>query len=299
MEGRGGGKVLGALVVIVLALWAPATAPAEGEEDTGGFGAFRLEGSNGHSILVLASSKPHFEHGEVVVFLRGRNDGVTYLAPATVTATTIDADLGAVGGISVAFEPEGQPEQVHPSCDEGGSIEVQPGSWVGSIELAGEEGFTDVEAERAKATVSPFIDLICGGVGISESGGPGVPGARLVARSATKKHAAFLQVNQNRQGGPVRVEASLEERRGSLIVSRDLVHRYPGGAFSFDPQLRSAVLAPPAPFTGSATFHRDAKPKNRWTGSLTLDFPGHANVPMAGSRFKAALWHARRTETRD
>lgn len=290
--------VWSALIATVLAACLPAAALAEGEEDTGGFGAFRLEASNGYKVTVLASSRPGFEHGEAIVWVTGRNAGVFYLAPATVTATTIDADLGAVGRISVDFEPVGQPERIHSDCDKGGSAKVQPGFWVGTVELNGEEGFTHAEATRVKSIVSPFIEIVCGdGVGIGEATGRGLPGARLVARSAAKKHTVFLQVNQNRPDGPVYLEASLEERRrGGLIVSREIERRYAGDAFSFDPQLQSAVLDPPSPFSGRAAFNRHAKPRNEWTGSLTLDFPGRANVPMAGGRFKAALWHAKRTE---
>jgi hypothetical protein len=298
VDWRGAKKVLWALLVLVLALCLPATAAAEGEEDTGAFGAFRLKASNGYRVLVLASSRPHFAHGEAVVWVTGRNAAVLYLAPATVTATSIDADLGALGTISVDFEPVGRPEPIRPDCDADGSAEVQPGFWVGTVELDGEEGFTHAETTRVKSTVSPFIDLVCGeSIGIGETSGPGSPGARLVARSATKKQARFLQVNQNRPGGPVNVEASLEERRqGGLIVSREIERRYSGNAFGFDPELQAAVLDPPSPFSGHATFRRHAKPSNRWTGNLTLDFPGRADVSMAGGRFNASLSHAERTE---
>jgi hypothetical protein len=296
VDRRGIRRVLWALIV-VLALCAPATASAAGEEETGGFGAFRLDGTHGYEILVLASSRPYFKHGEVLVLVTGRTSAVVYLAPAKVTTTEIEADLGPVGEISIVFQPEGDPERIRSSCSEGDSGEVQPGSWVGTVDLTGEEGFTHAEGTHLKSIVSPFFNLVCGStVSISETAGRGIPGARLVARSAAKKRSQFLQVNQNRPGGAVRVEASVEERNHGLVVSREVVHRYPGSAFDFDPELQSALLDPPHPFSGHAAFHRDAKPRNQWTGNLLLDFPGRANVPMTGGHFKAALWHARRTE---
>lgn len=272
-------------------------ASAAGEEETGGFGAFRLDGTHGYEVTVLANSRPYFKHGEVLVLVTGRTSAVVYFAPAKVTTTEIEADLGPIGRITVAFQPEGEPERIRSSCSDGGSGKVQPGSWVGTVDLTGEEGFTHAEGTRLKSTVSPFLDLVCGStISIGETTGQGIPGARLVARSATKKRSLFLQVNQNRPSGPVRVEASVEERRHGFFVSREVVHRYPGSAFDFDPELQTAALDPPSPFTGHATFNRDAKPHNQWTGNLLLDFPGRANVPMTGGRFKAALWHARRTE---
>jgi hypothetical protein len=298
VERRGSRSVLWALIV-ALALCVPATASAAGEEETGGFGAFRLHGTHGYEVTVVASSRPHFKHGEVLVLVTGRTSTVIYFAPATVTTTEIEADLGPIGRISVAFKPEGKPERTPSGCGDGDSGEVQPGSWVGTVDLTGEEGFTHAEETHLKSIVSPFIDIVCGSViRIAEPTGKGIPGARLVARSATKKRSLFLQVNQNRPDGPVRVEASVEERHHGLVVSRQVVHRYPGSAFDFDPELRSAVLDPPAPFSGRATFSGNAKPRNQWTGDLFLDFPGHANVPMTGGSFKAALWHAKRTEER-
>jgi hypothetical protein len=296
VERRGIRSVLRALIV-VLALCVPAAASAAGEEETGGFGAFRLDGTHGYEVTVLASSRPYFKHGEVLVLVAGRTSAVVYFAPAKVTTTEIEADLGPVGRISVVFEPEGAPKRIRSSCSEGDSAEVQPGFWVGTVDLTGEEGFTHAEGTRLKSIVSPFLNLGCGGgMGIGETTGRGIPGARLIARSATKKRSLFLQVNQNRPSGPVRVEASIEERHHGLVVSREVVHRYPRRAFDFDLELQTAALDPPSPFTGHATFNRDAKPRNQWTGNLLLDFPGRANVPMTGGRFKATLWHARRTE---
>jgi hypothetical protein len=89
---------------------------------------------------------------------------------------------------------------------------------------------------------------------------------------------------------------SIEERRAGLIVSREVGGYYPSGAFEFVPSLQSAVLEPPAPFAGRASFHPNAKPANRLTGNLSVDFPGHADVPLTGGRFKATLAHAERTE---
>jgi hypothetical protein len=296
VERRGIRRVLWALIV-VLALCVPATASAAGEEETGGFGAFRLDGTHGYEVLVLANSRPYFKHGEVLVLVSGRTSVVVYFAPAKVTTTEIEADLGPVGRISVEFQPEGELERIRSNCGDRDSGEVQPGSWVGTVDLTGEEGFTHAEGTRLKSIASPFLDLFCGSVvRIREPTGRGIPGARLVARSAAKKQSLFLQVNQNRPGRPVRVEASIEERHQSLVISRQVVHRYPGSAFDFDPELRTATLAPPSPFSGHAAFHRDAKPRNQWTGNLLLDFPGRANVPMTGGRFKATVWHAKRTE---
>jgi len=284
-------------VAIAMALVA-APAAAEGEADTGASGAFRLKGTNGYSMLVIALSKRQFKHGEILVWAARKGASVFYLARARVTPTTIDADLGPVGEISVRFEPSGPPERVHAGCKRGGSLIYEPGVWVGEVKLTGEEGFTRTEKSRVKAIPNPFNELGCATVGIGETSGHGVVGAKLTARSATRERAVYLQVNKNHRHARVRVEASLEERRGGLIISREVVRLFPAAAFGFDPELRSARLSPAAPFSGSAGFHRNAKPANQWTGNLAVDFPGRANVPLAGRRFTTVLGHWKRTEER-
>ncbi|MDX6636465.1 MAG: hypothetical protein QOF06_2668 [Solirubrobacterales bacterium] len=273
-----------------------APAAAEGEPETGAFGAFRLKGTNGYSIFVLAVSRPQFKHGETLVVVGRRGDAAIYFAPAKVTATTIDADLGPVGEIAVEFQPSGPPERVHARCKGVGSVTYEPGAWVGTIALEGEEGFTQVHRERAKAAVSPFVDAGCGGKAIGEAVGSDVPGARLVALSATKRQAVYLQANKNHRGARVYLEASIDERRPGLVVSREVAGYFPSGAFEFGAPLRTATLAPSGHFAGHATFRRDAKPANRWTGNLSVDFPGNADVALAGRGFKAGLVHAKRTE---
>lgn len=294
MLGARWGKFVAVLAIaLASAACFVAVASAEGEEDTGGFGAFRLKGTNGYSILVMGFSKPHFKQGEVLVLATKGHAAVTYFTPATVTATKIEADLGVAGELSVEFQPEGAPERVRSSCEGDGAVTFQPGFWVGKIEITGEEGFTTAEKTRAKAKVTPFLDILCGASAGGEGVGHGFPGVRLVVRDGGLHRTPLLQVNQNRPGGPLRIEANLEERRGDLIVERTIESFYLGKGLHFDPKLRSATLSPPPPFSGSATFHRNAKPAGRWTGNLTLDFPGRADVPMTGSAFKATLAHAR------
>ena len=288
-----------ALLAIAACVAAPAApAMAEGEAETGAFGAFRLKGSNGYSIFAIALSKPNFRHGEMVLFVGRKGGSAIYLAPAKVEPTAIEADLGAVGRVDVHFEPSGPPERIHARCEENGSAVFEPGFWVGTIDFAGEEGFTRATVARTKAIVDPFFELAgCGMTMIGEQGGHGIEGARLVARSASAHESAYLQANKNHDGARVYLEADVEERHDGLIVDRQVGGYFPSAAFGFGPSLRTATLAPPAPFAGNATFHRNARPANRWTGNLTVDFPGRADVPLAGRSFKAALGHWKRTES--
>lgn len=282
---------------LLLCAVCPVAAVAAGEADTGGFGAFRLRGTHGYSLLVLAGSRPGFRHGEVLVFATRGREGALYHAPARVTATTIDGRLGAVGRISVHFEPHGEEKTVRSRCDAADRATYQPGSWVGTIEFEGEEGFTRADVDSAPE-LTPFFGIGCGVSGGGESWGPGEPGARLLARSATEKRTVELRANKNKPGGRLKLEATVRERKGALSVTRVAERVQPAAGFAYDPALRSAVLEPAAPFSGAGSFHREAKPANRWTGDLAVDLPGRADVRLTGAGFHATLVHARFTRFR-
>jgi hypothetical protein len=118
-----------------------------------------------------------------------------------------------------------------------------------------------------------------------------------------RKGGPKLQVNQNHQGARVRYEAQITERSRGLRINRAVGGYLAGGAFSFDPSLTKAGFAPGTPFIGSATYHGFHPPRGThvahgiWRGELTVDSPGHADVPLTGPGFKAPIVRANRTES--
>jgi hypothetical protein len=287
-----------ALTFCAAALIPTASASALGERDTGGFGAFNLKATNGYSMFVIANSRPGFKHGEILIWLTGKSDFVSYFAPATVTDTRIESDLGSLGSIDLEFQPSGAKGSAAPACQPNDKVPYDKGSYVGEFEFHGEEGYAEATATNVPLSLHPFIDLICGGLGIGETFGHGDPGARLTARARFRDRKVSLQVNQNRPGARVTVQVSIGERRGELLIARQIRTAFSASAFHFDPKLRSASLAAPAPFSGSALFRRGAKPANRWTGDLSVDFPGNSDVSLTGAAFESHLLHARLTETK-
>jgi len=282
-----------ALVLCLSALVAAVPVSALGERDTGGFGAFRLKASNGYSMYVIANSRPEYRHGEILIWLTGKQGFVSYFAPATVTDTRVEADLGRLGSFDLDFQPSGERRSVAPACEPKDATPYDKGSYVGVIEFRGEEGYTDADATSVPLSLHPFVDFLCGGLGIGETFGHGIPGVRLTARAQGQDGRISLQANQNRHGARVKMQVSINENRGQLLIDREIQRTLPASAFHFDPRLRSALLAPPAPFAGSARFRRNAKPANRWTGNLAVDFPGNSDVSLAGAGFEVHLRHAR------
>lgn len=274
-----------------------APAAAEGELDSGAFNAFNLKGSNGYRIVVLAVSDKGYRNGQVLVLVGRERQGVTYFAPAKVTDTSVEADLGAFGEIDVTFQPSGERGVAHPVCDRSQRTTYDKGSYVGTIDLHGEEGYTRVRTTSAPFTLHPLIDFICSVSGSGEYWGRGLPGARLRAQTKFGEGEALeIQANQNRPGARVTVSATTKERRDWIHISREISFTYPATALDWAPNLGTATLAPPAPFSGAARYRRNAKPGNQWTGNLEADFPGRSNVSFTGARFDPGLVHARFTK---
>lgn len=273
-----------------LALFAGPRAAAL-DSDLKGFAVFRLDASHGYSILGIASSEHLDGSGVVDLILYRRGAVVSYVTRATVTPDRLEADLGSLGQISAEILPGRAKRTIRSRCGEG-SEEVAPRLYRGTFEFHGEEGYADAAATEVPESPQVLLNFACPGTGSGELSGAGLPGARLLARRRDRH--LWLRLNKNRPGKPTVFSATLFEMRRGMRIERTLSGRLGARAFEYDPLLRMATVTPPAPFSGSARFHRGAVPANRWTGNLSLDFPGESSVPLAGAGFTANVAHARR-----
>lgn len=260
---------------------------------------FRMQGSHGFSIAVVAYAFGGENGGTVEIYVGRHRESVSYRASATVTADTLSADLGPLGRIEVVRRPSGRQRTVHPRCL-GGSEAYEPGTYEGLIEFNGEEGYA-----RARETSVPQMPawLVltspsgrCSRGGYGETSGPGEPGARLRGVSFQGGRSLTFQVNKNGRRTKTVYEALLKERRRGIRILRALGGEAPSSAFRFDAPLRSAALSLPAPFSGSAALARSKDSFSPlWTGDLKLDFPGRSGLSLAGSDVHVSLVHARFT----
>jgi hypothetical protein len=294
------GRLAIAAAVLALCLLAPAVAPAA-EEDEGAIAAFRLNGSNGYRVLVLASRDPGKARGDLLIFVGSKHGGVSYGTTASVEESGIRADLGELGMIDLAFVPLKGKERHE--CGPGGEVSrIDRGEYRGIVELHGEEGYTEARATRLVADFGIFLELVCGGtVTFGDSTGPGLPGARFSARLHRGRDTALsLEIKKNRPSAPSAFAVLAAEQRGDIRIRRTMEGIVGPGAFSYDRNLRTATVSPPAPFDGSATFRREAPRRNRWTGDLTVDLPGRADTPLTGDPgFRTRLVHASWSKSRE
>lgn len=245
-------------------------------------GAFRLSGSNGFTLEVIGVPPREGRPGSVFIFAIAKGKSVTYMAPATVTETSMQANLGALGEISVNFQRTNEATSV--PCGKR-TIRFDSGRYEGKIDFHGEEGYTNVEA----TTVPGDIHFLCGEiVGFFESGSPGRPrGAALSVRNPAL--GPELSVRKRRPGAAAQITATDSEWSNGISIERFASLRMPGQDFLYSPRLRTATVHPPAPFAGSARFDRARKAGRRWSGDLTVDLPGRAALPLTGPTLRASL----------
>ena len=279
---RWGGWI--ALGTLLLALLVPAGATATVRAP----GAFRLRATNGFELTVISGLPRNGRPGGVMALVSRRDEGVLYAGPATVGEESIAADLGPVGRIDVHYVPDGGTRSESSSCAKG-KAEYDTGFYEGTIELHGEEGYTEVQATRARGAVKPYLSLLCSDSHVSEGFGGHSPGALLTARRAFAGGRVELEARINSPTRPSRFAASISETRGRLLVERSVRAAGTPAAFQFDVPEARATLAPPSPFAGVGEFERRGSGPGSLRGTLSVDFPGRSGVRLAGPGTRAGL----------
>jgi hypothetical protein len=284
--------LLGLTALLGISALTPVRAGAT-DSDLKHLAVLKVEASNGYSILIIASSERADGRGQVGLIVYGKGGSVTYGAPATITATRFEADLGALGEIALDVTPSGRKKTLRSRCaDEPDSYAYEPLNYSGILEFHGEEGYADASTAAPHEYPRFLFDVLCGSAVSGEFSGQGLPGARLRLRSHRGSFRLNLQVNENHPGARTRFEVETHEKRQGIAIERSRTLWTGSGAFAFDRRLRTATLTPSTPFSGQARFHRGAAPANRWAGNLTVDLPGRSNLPLTGSGVVATLVHS-------
>ena len=261
------------------------------DEFPGSSAGFALDGSGGYRIAVSAYSSRSDGTGKILFAVSRKGEAASYVAPAIVSDSFVQADLGSLGRVDLALHGSGREKTIPIKCSRE-TFTYEPGVYEGVVEFHGEEGFT--RARAAAVPMAPLFSSFCGGGGgFGESFDPDEPGADLRGLSFAHGRRLAFQVNKNGPRAPTIFSASLKERREGISIYRTVSGTAPPGAFHFDRRLRRARLAPPPPFSGTASLLRtpEAALFPRWTGNLTIEFPGH-DVPVTGPTVHVSIRHA-------
>jgi len=252
-------------------------------------GAFQVTGTDGYTIDVIAEPARDAGPGSVSLYVLAKGVAAIYRAPATVTETTMQANLGVLGEISVSFHRTNQPASV--PCGKR-AIRFDSGLYEGKIAFHGEEGYTSAEATSAPGSIDYVLSAYCGGESLEGGVSHGqasrrVPGAELFLRNPGL--GARLSLRKRRPGAAALITASTAEYTDGISIRRYASQWMPSSDFVYDSKLRTATITPPAPFAGTARFDREEKAGRRWSGDLTVDLPGRTGVPLTGPTFRAYL----------
>lgn len=287
--------------MLVAVAFAALLAPAASADETLGKGlegSFTLKGTHGFEIKALIASYGEGDAGQLVLFVGKKNQQAIYVVKGTVTKESVDFNLGALGEVKAAVQPTGKKETLTSECTGGEKQTIEREEYVGTLAFHGEEGFTEVEAARAPLSLAPLTELVCGELTTEgHEGGDAVRGAGLAIK---RKGGPSLKLAQNRPGARVFYSAQMKEKEGAVTVERTVGGYLGASALTFAPSLATARFAGAAPFSGTASYIGKSLPsisrpgKGLWRGKLTVDFPGHAEVPVAGPGFKASIYAVHR-----
>jgi hypothetical protein len=167
---------------------------------------------------------------------------------------------------------------------------VRRGFFQGTVDIEGERDYTRVHLRSVHGKIVDEPRRVCRDAGRGRSSGASQE--ELVEASAQRGKGVlsffaneWLPVYGSR---PVFFDANLVRLRGDMLILNS-VH-----GFNEDPKVvaidkppLAATVTPPLPFTGSASFQREADGTYSWLGDLATELPGVGPVELAGPGFEA------------
>jgi hypothetical protein len=249
-----------------------------------------VKGSHGFGLTLSASSS------QVYVTVRGHHANNIYMLRGQVGGKEIKARFGRLGRVAMRFRT-GRKARVVPGPDgncAGGDEVIERGSFTGTLNFRGEQGYTMVRAARATGRVVRTGRIICR----AEGGGEGSSGPHWLRLDATSKNGnVFFSANKITSKAHPELDSAFFDAsifefhpRGMSVV-RTLEAGADLAAFKAeksDGQTATASVEPPAPFHGTAVY-RQVGGDSSWTGNLTAVFPGRGEVRLAGPGFCTGL----------
>jgi len=254
--------------------------------------AFSVRGTHGSDVYVSVSAEGLVE---VSVF-QLRNSGlVEYAVRGSYEDDQVEARLPGIGRIKMRWEPSGKPEVTdEPQGDcEGRKALIQEGIFVGIFSFRGERSYTEAKVKRVGGRTIQTFREVCKGPNAGPQ--PSTSSEEILnaySRGSGTGVIGFEAWSKEEWGSRIEgFEAVLIERRRGLRIRR---FTFAGGEpvagqFMFDNRARSAFVAPPSPFHGSAELTNSTS--EPWTGTLSVPFLGVGWVPLAGPGFKGKLTH--------
>jgi hypothetical protein len=250
---------------------------------------FELKGSSGYTIHVSVNPRRHLN-----LRVSKEDFSAEYTTRDELAATDrVKAKLRGFGAISVRFDPRGSVRHpTLPGCEKQRPT-LQPGVVRGTIQFAGERGYTEVKAHEAKASIEDPKSWTCRyGVRFE----PRPRQRDWVSKFTTSGDGVSFLARKYRlnviEGGEVIYLAEAGEifqrtsSRPPLTIYRTVSVPAPASTFR-DAHPEHLSLSPPLPFSGTGTLARTPESVFTWRGDLSVQFPGIDPIPLAGPGFEA------------
>lgn len=256
-----------------------------------GTNGYRLQAWHGGGRMIDLSARKGASF--VSYFVRGRR----------TPTNAIDADFGDLGRVSMRFHwpSSSPPEHLAPAdnCKGRDSI-VRTGTFRGHFRFAGELNYTTVDTNHASGKIVKTFKQTCKNEEGKESHTPHLPFQWTLLHAASESGPGLLGFDASRitwrSQRALHVSsffgASSFESDHRVSIIRSVSASAGVDAFSIttsNGHPQSAIISPPQPFSGTASFQRNADGSTSWTGSLSVSFPGTEQVPLTGPDWKAQL----------
>jgi hypothetical protein len=322
MRAKAIGPLLGAAAIVALLIPGAAGAtptgkhPADRASPPEVTETLEAKGTKGFGLQITLLDRRRLEVAATAFDLgRGTVLGVSYELPAPQARGSDDivAKIGDLGRVNLTFVPE----SVHkggrlPAGCSGDRSVIEEGHFVGLIAFRGERDYTEVRADRAKGEIVRQPPMTCrqatdrpkihDPVVEKEESEADIPELEEVQLTGTAPGHGKVAFSASRLGAETKkgrkitvssfVAAAVRHRGGIKETSLALSTVEKGSTFlSPDPAhpTAEAVIKPPFPFSGSATFRREPAEPATWSGDLKVELPGFGLVPLAGSGSRATM----------
>lgn len=290
-------KLIGPMTMGLLAMPVVAAATAQGATP-GERGTevvlfnFKLKGTHGYKIEVAAAKAKGLPAGVIVSADR---DGLRASYEMRMGFDPgIHAVLGSVSTIAVDFE---QRKRAVDRPEKGCTWITETGVFKGQFRFSGELDYTSAERTSMPGEITRLPNGFCG-FGDDRPGIRLPPGifpreTRVTAQAPIPNGSIQFGASMfDEEKGRARFSAETKEILGPLKITRQASATAPrSGTFVLDPgeRPRSASVAPPPPFEGSAQLQPSSGSRPTWTGSLQVALPGTPTLALAGPNFAAKL----------
>jgi hypothetical protein len=280
------GSLLPLLCVLLAAFAVPAGASAKPGHPAPRFESSaeaHLVGTHGYRIAISASGR------SVQVRASKGLGSVTYLPfESGLKSDRIDARLPGAGRVSLRFHEHSRSyDRLKGDCP----TLTRKGVFVGLVKIRGERNYTRAESHHVRGKIVREPRDRCHRRATARASSADSE----VVSASTERGRGFLSftaLNFPSRGLKANLifVASLFRIHGQMIVMSQQ------GAFSENTATlavakppRSAIVNPPAPFTGTATFQQESADQFSWTGDLAGELPGIGDVDLAGPKFETSL----------